>query len=95
MSDRVDAAVAALQERPYLLGALRAVKGCSRPIAETLVQLIAFDERPFLESLGIVTPGPGIGKGYHSLEVTEFGWAVIEACPDLDHRPIYPLADGE
>lgn len=59
------------------------MEDCARPLVEVIAQLIPFDERPTLERLGIATRGPLISDGYYSLKVTEFGFRVIDACPDL------------
>jgi hypothetical protein len=71
---------------PKMRDTLGALAGTSRPMAEVIVQLIPFDERPLLERLGITMPGRRINGEYRSLCLTDFGFDVIAAA-DHDRKP--------
>jgi hypothetical protein len=75
-------ALATLQRYPNQFGTLAAMKGVNPGTAEAIMQLIPFPDRPILEELGIVRSGMPLSNGLCTLEVTDFGWDVIEACPD-------------
>ena len=77
-------AIATLQRHPAQFEALASMKDINPGTAEAIMQLIPFGDRKILEALGIVRAGMPLGNGLSTLEVTEFGWDVIEACPDLD-----------
>ena len=65
--------------RPDLRDTLASLHGTPRPIAETVMQLIAYEDRPALEAAGIITPGPVIAGEYRALRLTDYGLAVIAA----------------
>jgi hypothetical protein len=76
-------AIATLQKYPTQFGTLAAMKGFHPATVEAIMQLVPFTDRPLLEELGIVRAGMPLSNGLCTLEVTEFGYQVIEACPDL------------
>jgi hypothetical protein len=76
-------AIATLQRYPAQLGSLAGLKGFRPDTIEAIMQLVPFGERPILEELGIIRSGMPLSNGLCTLEVTEFGFQVIEACPDL------------
>lgn len=64
---------------PRMRDTLAALSRVNRNLVEVIIQLVPFAERPSLINLGIIRNGKPISAEYHSAEITDFGWTVIDA----------------
>jgi hypothetical protein len=64
---------------PRMRDTLASLAGVDKGIVQAVIQLVPFDERPPLIKMGIIRNGLSLGQGHHSAEITNFGWAVINA----------------
>jgi hypothetical protein len=62
---------------PELRDTLADLHGTPPAIAETILQLVPYADRPALEAAGVIVPGPQVGHGYQSLLLNDYGLDVI------------------
>ncbi len=70
---------------PETRSTLAALSDAPTSVAQAVIQLLPFGSRSVLEDLEIVKRGPTVdGKGRTSLELTPFGFDVIDAAAKLE-----------